>query len=93
MLEVLADPLGLALHATQMARSGPGQVQLGSGRRARGHTLLDVGVGHLVGIEFGAIVTSPWGILAYLSAKAKVRCVSWPALAKGGQADREEFNA
>ena len=55
MFEVLSDPLWLALHAAQMAGRGLDQLQLGACRSELGDGLLQVGVGHLVGVQLGAV--------------------------------------
>jgi hypothetical protein len=55
MLEVFPDPLVLSLHAVPVACRGLDQLQLRAHRSQGSHRLLDVGVGDLVGVEFGAV--------------------------------------
>ena len=55
MLKVTTNPLGLFLHAAQMAGSCLDPLQFRAGRGLGGHGLFDVGVGHLVGIQFRAV--------------------------------------
>lgn len=50
MFEILANPLRLGLHATQMASGHLDQLQL-----LAGYSLFDIGVGYLFEIEFRAV--------------------------------------
>ena len=55
MLEVAFDPVGLSLDTSEVVGSGFDELQLGASRCELGDGLLEVGVGHFVGIEFGAV--------------------------------------
>ncbi|MGF6292642.1 hypothetical protein QFZ98_004503 [Paraburkholderia youngii] len=55
MLEVSPDAFGLLLNDQIMVRGGLGQLQPGTRWRPAGDALLEVGVGHLVGIQLGAV--------------------------------------
>ncbi len=55
MLEVALDPLGLPLDAAEVSGGGLDELQLGPRRSQFRDRLLEVGVGHLVGVELGAV--------------------------------------
>jgi hypothetical protein len=56
MLKVIADTTGLFLDAAQMTSCELEQLRLGPSRSLRSNRLLEVGIGHLVGIELRAVV-------------------------------------
>jgi hypothetical protein len=55
MKEVFAHTLGGFLNAAQVSRGSLDELQLGLGRRQFRDRLLDVSIGHLVGVELGAV--------------------------------------
>lgn len=55
MFEVFLDPRRLTLHAAQVPCGGLDQLPLGTSRGQFGDRLLEVGIDHFVGIEFGAV--------------------------------------
>ena len=55
LLEVAHDPVGLALHAAQMAGGRLDELQLCARGRQLGDGLLQIGVGHLVRVPFRTV--------------------------------------
>ncbi|MGF6292694.1 hypothetical protein QFZ98_004555 [Paraburkholderia youngii] len=55
MLEVSPDAFGLHLNDQIMVHGGLGQLQPGTRWRPAGDALLEVSVGHLVGIQLGFV--------------------------------------
>mgnify|MGYP007073623121 CR=1 FL=1 len=55
MFEVFSNPLWLTLHTAQMARCGLHQLQFGTRRCQLRDGLFDIGIGHLVGVEFWTV--------------------------------------
>ena len=55
MLEVFLDPFRLTLATAKMRCRGLDQLQLGARRCQFCCRLLEVGVGHFVGVQFGAV--------------------------------------